>query len=268
LKPQASTTARPDGAEQGFAWDAFASGSQAIGSTVAGTFCWGLVTGVAMVKGGLTSSQALGMVVLVYSGTAQLAALPLMSAGAALTAIWVTALLANLRFVVYSAVVATEFRGLPLAQRLALGWMTTDTGLAAYYGRSAGGAWEASTGDEPVRRRAARFLGTNVTVYAGWSIGSIIGVALAGLIPDSPRIAFVGVLAIMALIGPMLAARPALAAALAAGIVAIVGRGWPWRMGMFAAIAAGIVAAVAMAAVAARRPTAPSAPSVPGGPPR
>jgi predicted branched-subunit amino acid permease len=259
--PEPGRGTRPDGAEQGFPWDAFASGSRAIGSTVAGTFCWGLVTGVAMVKGGLSTSQALGMVVLVYSGTAQLAAMPLLAAGAALTAIWATALLANLRFVVYSAVVATEFRGLPLAQRLMLGWMTTDTGLAAYYGRSAGGGWEASTGDEPVRRRAARFLGTNVTVYAGWSIGSIVGVALAALIPDSPRIAFVGVLAIMALIGPMLAAPAALGAALAAGVVAIVGRGWPWRMGMFAAIAAGIVAAVLLSRRTAPASAPPSAPA-------
>ena len=248
-RPEAQGTRPPDEAapeRQPFPWDAFAIGVRSMGSTVIGTFCWGLVTGVALVKGGLSTSQALGMLVLVYSGTAQLAALPLMSAGAALGAIWVTALLANLRFVVYSAVVATEFRGLPLARRLALGWMTTDTALAGYYGRGAGGGWEASSGEEPLRVREARFLGTNLAVYAGWSLGSIVGVGLAGLIPDSPRIAFVGVLAIMALIGPMLAARAALGAALAAGTVALIGRDWPWRMGMFAAIAAGIVAALVL----------------------
>jgi predicted branched-subunit amino acid permease len=256
-RPEANGTTRPAEAvaeRQPFPWDAFAVGARSMGSTVIGTFCWGLVTGVALVKGGMSSSQALGMLVLVYSGTAQLAALPLMSAGAALGAVWVTALLANLRFVVYSAVVATEFRGLPLARRLALGWMTTDTALAGYYGRGAGGGWEASTGDEPLRVREARFLGTNLAVYAGWSLGSIVGVGLAGLIPDSPRIAYVGVLAIMALIGPMLAARAALGAALAAGTVALIGRDWPWRMGMFAAIAAGIAAAV----VLSRRPPSPS----------
>ncbi len=217
-----------------------------MGATVIGTFCWGLVTGVALIKGGLSTSQALGMLVLVYSGTAQLAALPLLSAGAALGAIWVTALLANLRFVVYSAVVAAEFRGLPLARRLALGWSTTDTALAGYYGRGAGGGWKASSGDEPLRVREARFLGTNLAVYAGWSLGSIVGVGLAGLIPDSPRIAYVGILAIMALIGPMLAARAALGAALAASTVALIGRDWPWRMGMVAAIVAGIAAALVL----------------------
>jgi predicted branched-subunit amino acid permease len=227
---------------------AMRDGARSIGSTVIGTFCWGLVTGMALVKGGLTPLQAIGMVMLVYSGTAQLAALPLLSAGAPLVAIWLTALLANLRFVVYSAVVATEFRELPLARRLALGWLTTDTGLAAYFGRGGGAYVAQGEPTEPVRVRAARFVGINATVYLGWSLGTVVGVGLAGLLPDSPRIAFVGVLAIMALIGPMLAARPALACGLAAAGVALIGRDWPWRLGMFAAIAAGIVAAVAVSA--------------------
>lgn len=224
---------------------AFADGARAIGATVVGTFCWGLVTGVAMVKAGLSPIHALGMVVLVYSGTAQLAALPLIAAGASLPAIWLTALLANLRFVVYSAVVASEFRGLPLGRRLALGWMTTDTGLAAYFGRAATGQGRAR-GEEPLRQRAARFVGTNATVYAGWSLGSIAGVLLAGLIPDSPRIAFVGVLAVLALVGPMLTTRAATGAAIAAAAVALAGSGWPWRAGMFAAIGAGVLVALSV----------------------
>lgn len=230
---------------------AFVDGARAIGATAIGTFCWGLVTGVAIVKAGLTPVQAIGMVMAVYSGTAQLAALPLIAAGASLPAVWATALLANLRFVVYSAVVATEFRGLPLGQRLALGWMTTDTGLAAYFGRS-GDGWGPGGGDEPVARRAARFLGANAMVYAGWSLGSVAGALLAGLIPDSPRIAFVGVLAVLALVGPMLTARAAVGAALAAAAVAVAGVGWPWRGGMFAAIAAGVLIALALSSPRAR----------------
>jgi len=246
LSPEGTSGARA--VERAQVRRALHDGARSIGSTVIGTFCWGLVTGVALVKGGLTPLQAVGMVMLVYSGTAQLAALPLLSAGAPLVAIWITALLANLRFVVYSAVVATEFRELPLARRLALGWLTTDTGLAAYFGRGTGAFVAHDDPTEPVRVRAARFVGTNATVYLGWSLGTVVGVGLAGLIPDSPRIAFVGVLAIMALIGPMLAARPAFACGLAAAAVALVGRDWPWRLGMFAAIAAGIAAAVAVSA--------------------
>lgn len=244
-----------DAAASGVERRAFAEGARAIGTTALGTASWGLVTGVALVKGGLTPAQALGMVALVYSGTAQLAALPLLTAGAPVVAIWATALLANLRFVVYSATVATEFRGLSMSARLGLGWLTTDTGLAAYYGRGAAGD-APSDGAEPLRVRAARFLGTNAMVYGGWTLGSVAGVAAAGLIPDSPRIAFVGVLAILALVGPMLAAGPALGAAVAAATVATLGRDWPWRTGTFAAIAVGIVVAVALSARGARREAA------------
>ena len=231
---------------------AFVEGVRAIGSTVLGTFCWGVITGVALVKGGLTPMQALGMVMLVFSGTAQLAALPLITAGASLWAIWATALLANLRFVIYSAVVAAEFRGQPTRRRLLLGWLTTDTGLAVFVSGGAGGSKA-----EPEGIRVARFLGANLTVYAGWTVGTAIGVALAAVIPDSPNIAFVGVLAILALVGPMLVSRVAVGAAVAAGAVALIGRDWPWRLGMFAAIGAGILTALLLWREPPRPPSQP-----------
>jgi predicted branched-subunit amino acid permease len=76
---------------------AFTGGARLIGVTAVGTFCWGAVTGLALVKVGLSAAQALGMVALVYSGTAQLAALPLIAAGASVAAVCAAALLANLR---------------------------------------------------------------------------------------------------------------------------------------------------------------------------
>ncbi|HYF57434.1 MAG TPA: AzlC family ABC transporter permease [Burkholderiaceae bacterium] len=218
---------------------ALRAGVASVGATVVGTFAWGLVTGLALVKGGLSAAQALGMVMLVFSGTAQLAALPLIVAGASLPAIWATALLANLRFVVYSATVAVEFRGQPLGRRLALGWLTTDTGLAAYLASQHRGPAR-----EPERARAARFAGANGTVYGGWTIGTAVGVGLAGAVPDSPRIGFVGVLAILALVGPMLTTRTAVGVAAAAAAVALPGVDWPWRLGTFGAIAAGVAVAL------------------------
>ena len=47
-----------------------------------GVGAWGLVTGVAMVKGGMSTPLALFMSLTVYAGSAQLAVLPLMAAGA------------------------------------------------------------------------------------------------------------------------------------------------------------------------------------------
>lgn len=218
---------------------AFAGGARLIGVTAVGTFCWGAVTGLALVKGGLSAAQALGMVALVYSGTAQLAALPLIAAGASVAAVCAAALLANLRFVVYSAVVAGEFRGRPLPERLLLGWMTTDTGLAVYLAGQRHADAPAAVG-----ARAARFLGANATVFAAWTAGAALGVLLSAWVPDSPQLAFVGVLAILALVGPMLVSRVTVTAALVAAAVALLGRAWPWHLGTYAAIAAGVAAAL------------------------
>jgi predicted branched-subunit amino acid permease len=95
---------------------------------------------------------------------------------------------------------------------------------------------------EDADARAGRYVGANGLVYLGWSVGTLRGVLLAGLIPDSPQIAFVGVLAILALVGPMLASPVGRGVALVAVAVAALGHDWPWRLGTFAAIFAGVAA--------------------------
>ena len=71
--------------------------------TLFGIGAWGLVVGIAMVKTGLTVPQALGMTLLVFAGSAQLASLPLIAASAPIWLIFATALVVNLRFVILSA---------------------------------------------------------------------------------------------------------------------------------------------------------------------
>lgn len=52
--------------------------------TSLGIAAWGLVTGVAMVKSGMSVPVAVVMSLLVYAGSAQLAVIPLLAAGAPL----------------------------------------------------------------------------------------------------------------------------------------------------------------------------------------
>jgi predicted branched-subunit amino acid permease len=60
----------------------FRLGARHMVSLALGIAAWGLVTGVAMVKSGLSVPLALFMTFFVFAGSAQLAALPLMAAGA------------------------------------------------------------------------------------------------------------------------------------------------------------------------------------------
>lgn len=214
-------------------------GARLMGTAALGTFFWGIATGVAMIKGGLSPLQAIGMTIVVFSGTAQLAALPLMIEGAALPVIWLTATLANLRFVLYSAITANEFRGQPLIRRFGLGWLTTDSGIATYLHHR--GAFA----PQP-RRRASLYAGINGLTYGAWISGTVIGVVLAGSLPDSPRLAFAGVLAILGLVGAMLRDAPAWANAAVAGILATLAMDWPLRSGLFIAIVAGALVATVM----------------------
>ena len=91
-----------------------------------GIAAWGLVTGVAMVKSGLSIPVAVAMTVLVYAGSAQLAALPLLVAGAPLWVILATAFCVNLRFVIYSAHWRRYFGHLPRWRRLTLMYFAAD----------------------------------------------------------------------------------------------------------------------------------------------
>ena len=91
-----------------------------------GIAAWGLMTGVAMVQSGLSSIEALLMSLIVFSGGAQLAAVPLLLAGAPMWVILATATCVNLRFVVFSAHLRPFLMHLPLLERVVSGYFTAD----------------------------------------------------------------------------------------------------------------------------------------------
>ena len=110
----------------------FARGARDMTGISLGIGAWGLVTGVAMVKAGLGLPLAIGMSLLVFSGSAQLAALPLIAQGAPLWVVWGTALCVNLRFVIYAAALRSHFAPFSAAQRLVLGYVTGDIGFVVF----------------------------------------------------------------------------------------------------------------------------------------
>ena len=100
-----------------------------------GIAAWGLVTGVAMVKGGLSVPLALLMTFTVFAGSAQLAVVPLMAAGAPTGWCGRRRFCVNLRFVIFSAQWRPFFQRFPLAQRLALGYFCGDLNYVLFMHR-------------------------------------------------------------------------------------------------------------------------------------
>ncbi len=215
---------------------ALRDGMFAVAPLLPGTASWGLVTGIALVKAGLTTGQALGMAALVFSGTAQLVTIPLIVAGASLPVVMLTVFLTNLRFIVYSATLARDLGRLPLPLRLGLGYLTSDTALAAYRLRHRDG--------EPQVQRVALFAGCCLPVYLVWQVGSLAGIGVAHLLPAGSGLGYLGTLAIVAMTAALVRSSVSVAAAAVAIGVALLGRDWPYSLGMFSAVIAGIAAAM------------------------
>jgi 4-azaleucine resistance transporter AzlC len=231
---------------------AFRGGQRAIIPSLFGAGAWGMVSGVAMVKGGLTVPWAIMMSLLVYAGSAQLAALPLIVAGAPLWVIVATGLVTNLRFVIYSAALRPYFVDLPARQRAALGFFMTDFTFALFM-RSA------QEGKLPERHRDAWFAGVCTSNWFTWQASALAGIVAASYVPTDWGLEFTGTLALVALVGPSLVTRPALLGALVASVVALLAHAMPFKLGLFCGAIAGIVAATLTDAWQQRSPPATTA---------
>jgi branched chain amino acid efflux pump len=214
---------------------AFRAGRRAILPFLPGAFAWGMISGVAMVKGGLAVPWAAAMSLLVYAGSAQLAALPLIVAGAPLWVIVATGLITNLRFVIYSAALRPYFADRTLARRIVLGYFMTDFTFVRFM-RSA------QEGTMPVHRDSW-FAGVCSSNWLVWQVSALTGIIGASYVPSEWGLEFTGTLALVALVGPSLNARPAVLGAVVAAAVAVFTHALPFKLGLFCGAIAGIVAA-------------------------
>lgn len=219
----------------------FLSGARAVAPALLATGVWGLVTGVAMVKTGLTEWQALGMTLLVFAGTAQMAALPLIAADAPVWVVLVAATAVNLRFVIFSATLWPYLRRFPLRKRLLLGYVTADIAAAVFVARYA----EAPDDERGSTEQVWFLLGVTSAIWLVWQALSITGIFVAGSIPGAWGLDFAAILALLGLALPMINSRPALAGATVAAVVAVAAADFPLKLGLVAAVIAGTAAAMA-----------------------
>ena len=185
-----------------------------------GISAWALVTGVAMVKAGLSVPVAVAMTLFVYAGSAQLSALPLIAAGAPLWVLWATAFCVNLRFVIFSAQWRKYFGHLPRWQRLLLGYLAVDLNYVLFLRRF--------PEPKPAPEQWPYFWGGVIWNWFSWQIPSLLGIALANRVPTEWGLDFAGVLALLG----------------AAAIAAVAAFGFPLKLNIVVAIAAGVAVGV------------------------
>ena len=213
-----------------------------------GMGAWGLVTGVAMVKGGMSVPLALVMSLLVYAGSAQLAVIPLLAVGGPLWVVWLTAACVNLRFVIFSSMWRSYFQHLPLRQRLTLGYFSGDVIFVAFMKRY--------PKPLPEPNQVPYFWGAASVNWLAWQVPSIAGILLASEIPLSWGLGFAGVLALLGVLLSLIFDRATSIAMLVAASVAIAAFALPLKLNILVAIAAAVVAGLVVESLERRKKSA------------
>jgi len=224
----------------------FRRGAREMSGIALGIAAWGLVSGVAMVKSGLALPLAVLMSLLVFSGTAQLAALPLIASAAPVWVVWATALCVNLRFVIFSATWRPYFAVYPLATRARLAYFTADLNYVLFMRRF--------PQPVPAPEQLPYFWGGALLNWCSWQVPSIVGIVAGDAIPAAWGIGFAGTLALIGLLCSLLSDKASQAAAAVAGCAALAAYALPLKLNIVVAIAAAVAIGLLIDHTSARMP--------------
>ena len=198
----------------------FRIGARDMLAVAPGMAAWGLMTGVAMIKSGMSLIEVLLMALMVFAGSSQLAALPLIVAGAPMWVVLATTLCVNLRFMVFSVHLRSYVMHQSFWRRLASGYFTTDLTYVQFTKRA----------------EEAYLAGNSALGWVNWMAASLLGIALANAIPVSWGLGFAGILALMGIMSSLATTRLRALAAVVAGSVAVLAYALPLKLNIMVAI--------------------------------
>ncbi|MCP4574011.1 MAG: AzlC family ABC transporter permease [bacterium] len=197
-----------------------------------GVLPFGMIYGAAAVAAGLSPTLAQGMSVALFAGASQVAAVDLLVRDAGWLTILVAILVINSRFVMYGAALAPSLPRLSGPRGILASYILTDQSFAVTLARS--------RQDPDPERRLSYFLGSSVTLWCTWQLGTLGGILVGAVIPPSWQLEFSIPLMFLALLFPVLRDRPSWLAAAVAGMVVIAAKGLPHNLGLIVGVIAGI----------------------------
>jgi branched chain amino acid efflux pump len=214
----------------------FAAGARAMLPWLAGVTPFGLVIGVSAAQADIPTLAGWLTGPAIYAGSAQVAAIEMLDAGTAPAVVVITALVINLRLILYSGAIATHWRGTPRWWRALAAYLLIDPSFVVGIDRYQ------RPGD---RRNAHRYyLGGAITLWLTWLLAIGAGATLGTQLPAALHLEFVIPLYLVGEIVPKLADRATRRAALTAALVAVVAVSAPMHLGVVLAIVAGLGAAL------------------------
>ena len=214
-------------------WDIFVSGIRDMTPILLGVIPFGMVAGVSAVSVNIPPFEAVAMSMVVFAGAAQLASIDLIGRNAPFVIVCLTALVINLRFLMYSASLSPHFKGLPLRWKGLLAYMLTDQAYVMSITRYS------QPGGE--QKKHWYYAGAALTLWVAWLVSTTVGALLGAQVPSSWSLDFAVPLTFMALLFPVIKDRANLLAALVSGVTAVAASGLPYNLGLMLASILGIL---------------------------
>jgi len=233
----------------------FRAGLGDFASIAPGLTAWGIMTGVAIVKSGMDTTAVLLMSIIVFAGSSQLAALPLIASGAPMWVVIATSFCVNLRFIVFSMHLRPYVMHLPLWRRLLSGYAMADLGYVLVVRRYPHPPAD-SAGIAAVE---AYWAGVGLFGWVSWTGATLIGVALGNNVPIEWGLGFAGILSLIGVTVSLISSRLRIVSATVATGAAIVAFALPFKLNILVAIVAAVVTCLVLEKTRAR-PAAASHP--------
>ena len=207
---------------------------------------FGLALGAMIGASDLDTVAAVASAPLILAGAAQMATLDMLETGVSAPIIVLSALLINLRILLYSTSLAPWFDSVPLHRRLLLAIPVIDQTYFVCTTRF-------ERGDLDQQGRVAYYTGAGLLLVATGLGAQSLAVVLGASLPESARLEMAAPLALVGLLAKSTTTTPSTVAAAAGVGVAAIGVGLPLHSSTLVATLAGITVAVGVESTRRRR---------------
>lgn len=212
----------------------FAAGARAMLPWLTGVVPFGLVIGVSAAQADISTLAGWLTGPLIYAGSAQIAAIEMLSAGATPAVVVATALIINLRLVLYSAAMASHWRGTPRWWRALAAYLLVDPSFVVGNDRYREGGSGGHT----------YYLGGAIVLWVSWLLAIGAGATLGAQLPEALRLEFIIPLYLVGEVVHRMSDRATRRAVVVAVVVAVVALAAPLHLGVLLAILSGLAAGV------------------------
>ena len=210
----------------------FVQGAASCAPVALSVIPFAVIFAVSATDAGLSALSTVGLSLFVFAGAAQLTAVELARTDAPAIFILAAAIAVNLRFMVYSASLASYVRDVPARARAGMAYLLTDQAFAMTVNHYQSG-----------RPHGVFFyFGAGLALWAAWQCGTVMGIVLGASVPPELSLDFAVALAFIALAVPAIDGAPALIAALVSIAMFLAASGLPYGLALFPAAVSGMVA--------------------------